>query len=141
RDLQNTPANDMTPTRLAERARELEADGVSVEVEGREGIVARGMGAFAAVAQGTYEEPALITLRYRGPDASGPVLGLVGKAVTFDSGGISLKPPPKMSDMKFDMSGGAAVLGATAAIARLELPVRLVAVIGATENLPSGRSM
>ena len=72
-----------------------------------------------------HEEPQLITLRYDGPDASGPVLGYVGKAVTFDSGGISIKPGNKMSDMKFDMSGGAAVLGATAAIARLELPVQL----------------
>jgi leucyl aminopeptidase len=139
RDLQNTPANDMTPTILAERARQLE--GVEVEVEGRDGIAARGMGAFAAVAQGTYEEPALITLRYDGPDASGPVLGLVGKAVTFDSGGISIKPGAKMSEMKFDMSGGAAVLEAVGAIARLRLPVRVVAVIGATENMPSGRSV
>ena len=139
RDLQNAPANDMTPTRLAERARQL--DGVQVEVEGREGIVARGMGAFAAVAQGTYEEPALITLRYEPPDARGPVLGLVGKAVTFDSGGISIKPGAKMSEMKFDMSGGAAVIEAVGAIARLGLPVRIVAVVGATENLPSGRSV
>ena len=96
------------------------------------------MGAFAGVARGSDEEPRLITLRYDGPGATGPVLGFVGKAVTFDSGGISIKPGNKMSDMKFDMSGGAAVLGATAAIARLGLPVRLVSVIGATENLPSG---
>ncbi len=89
---------------------------------GRDEIVAAGMGAFAGVAQGSYEEPQLITLRYDGPDASGPVLGYVGKAVTFDSGGISIKPGNKMSDMKFDMSGGAAVLGATAAVARLDLP-------------------
>ena len=108
---------------------------------GRAEIEAAGMGAFAAVAQGSYEEPQLITLRYEGPGAQGPVLGFVGKAVTFDSGGISIKPGNKMSEMKFDMSGGGAVLGATAAIARLGLPVRLVAVIGATENLPSGRSM
>ncbi len=108
---------------------------------GRAEIEAAGMGAFAGVAQGTYEEPQLITLRYDGPGATGPVLGFVGKAVTFDSGGISIKPGNKMSDMKFDMSGGAAVLGATAAIARLNLPVKLIAVIGATENLPSGRSM
>src|SRR4051812_45821367 len=141
RDLQNTPANDMTPTRLAERARELETDGVSVEVEGRDGIAARGMGAFAAVAQGTYEEPALITMRYDGAGASGPVLGLVGKAVTFDSGGISIKPGAKMSEMKFDMSGGAAVVEAVGAIARLGLPVRVVGVVGATENMPSGRSV
>ncbi len=143
RDLQNTPANDMTPQALAARAREL-ADaeqGVSCEVLGRDEIVAAGMGCFAAVAQGTYAEPQLITLRYEGPDADGPVLGLVGKAVTFDSGGISLKPPLKMSEMKFDMSGGAAVIEAMGAIARLALPLRVVAVVGATENLPSGRSM
>jgi leucyl aminopeptidase len=143
RVLQNTPANDMTPTALAKRARELaeQIDGLEVEVEGREGIVAKGMGAFAAVAQGTYQEPALITLRYENPAATGPKLGFVGKAVTFDSGGISIKPSAKMNEMKFDMSGGAAVLEATGAIARLGLPVRLVTVIGATENMPSGRSM
>ena len=143
RDLQNTPANDMTPTRLAERARELagELDALEVEVEGREGILARRMGAFAAVAQGTEEEPALITMRYQGPGATGPKLGYVGKAVTFDTGGISLKPGAKMSEMKFDMSGGAAVIEAVGAIARLGLPVSLVAVVGATENMPSGRSV
>jgi leucyl aminopeptidase len=143
RDLQNRPANDLTPTALATHAETLarEIDGLSVEVEGREGIVARGMGAFAAVAQGSEEEPALITLRYEGPSASGPLLGFVGKAVTFDSGGISLKPGAKMAEMKFDMSGGAAVIEAVAAIARLRLPVKLVGVVGATENLPSGRSV
>ena len=138
RDLQNAPANHMTPTALAERARRI--DGVTVEVMGREEIVGAGMGAFAAVAQGSEEEPALITIRYDGPGAAGAVLGLVGKAVTFDSGGISLKPGAKMSEMKFDMSGGAAVLAATEAIAREQLPIRLIAVIGATENLPSGRA-
>jgi leucyl aminopeptidase len=143
RDLQNRPANDLTPTALATHAEALarEIDGLSVEVEGRDGIVARGMGAFAAVAQGSYEEPALITLRYEGPNASGPLLGFVGKAVTFDSGGISLKPGAKMAEMKFDMSGGAAVIEAVAAIARLRLPVKLVGVVGATENMPSGRSV
>jgi leucyl aminopeptidase len=143
RDLQNRPGNDLTPTALAEYARALagEIEGVSVEVEGREGIAARGMGAFAAVAEGSEQEPALIVLRYEGPRASGPVLGFVGKAVTFDSGGISLKPGAKMAEMKFDMSGGAAVLEAVAAIARLRLGVKLIAVVGATENLPSGRSV
>lgn len=143
RVLQNTPANDMTPTHLAARARALaqELDGLTASVEGRAEIVARGMGAFAAVAQGTEQEPALITLRYDGPGAGGQVLGFVGKAVTFDTGGISLKPGAAMSEMKFDMSGGAAVLEAVGAIARLALPVRLVAVIGATENMPSGRSV
>jgi len=143
RDLQNRPGNDLTPSALAAYAEALAGgiEGLSAETEGREGIVGRGMGAFAAVAQGSYEEPALITLRYEGPGASGPVLGFVGKAVTFDSGGISLKPGPKMSEMKFDMSGGAAVIEAVGAIAQLGLPVRLVAVVGATENLPSGRSV
>ncbi len=147
RDLQNRPANDLTPTALAEHARRLaaEIERLSVEVEGREGILARSMGAFAAVAQGSEQEPALITLRYDGsgvpPAPGGPLLGFVGKAVTFDSGGISLKPGAKMAEMKFDMSGGAAVISALAAIARLGLPVRIVAVVGATENLPSGRSV
>jgi leucyl aminopeptidase len=143
RDLQNRPGNDLTPTALAEHAKALagEVHSLSVEVEGREGISARGMGAFSAVAQGSEQEPALITLRYEGPRADGPVLGLVGKAVTFDSGGISLKPGAKMAEMKFDMSGGAAVIEAIAAIARLQLAVRIVAVVGATENLPSGRSV
>jgi leucyl aminopeptidase len=143
RDLQNTPANDMTPSRLADRARELAdaVDGLAVEVGGRAEIEGHGMGAFAAVARGSDEEPALIVLRYDGPSASGPVLGFVGKAVTFDTGGISIKPAAKMHEMKFDMSGGAAVLEAVGAIARLALPVRLVAVIGATENMPSGHAM
>ena len=143
RTLQDTPANDMTPTDLAERALALAAglDSLSVEVEGRAQIEARGMGAFAAVAQGTYVEPALITLRYEGPAASGPTLGYIGKAVTFDSGGISIKPGDGMDEMKYDMSGGASVIEAIAAIARLELPVRVIGVVGATENLPSGRSM
>jgi leucyl aminopeptidase len=146
RDLQNRPGNDLTPTALGEYVTALggEIDGLSVEVEGREEIIARGMGAFAAVAQGSEQEPALIVLRYEPPAGAGeggPLLGFVGKAVTFDSGGISLKPGAKMAEMKFDMSGGAAVIEAVAAIARLQLPVKLVAVVGATENLPSGHSV
>jgi len=142
RDLQNSPPNEMAPRHLADAARALgELDDVSVEVDGRDGLRRRGMGAFAAVAQGSDEEPALITLRYEHPDATGPVLGLVGKAVTFDTGGISIKPANKMSDMKYDMSGGAAVLGAVEAIAQLRLPVALIAVVGATENMPSGHAM
>ncbi|HEY7961769.1 MAG TPA: leucyl aminopeptidase [Solirubrobacteraceae bacterium] len=150
RDLQNRPGNDLTPTALAEHAKALAAqiDGLTVEVEGSEGLRNRAMGAFAAVAQGSAQEPALITMRYEGPPApggaaaaKGPLLGFVGKAVTFDSGGISIKPGAKMSEMKFDMSGGAAVVQAVAAIARLQLPVRLVAVVGATENLPSGSAI
>ena len=143
RTLQDTPSNDMTPTALAARARELaaELDTLTVEVEGREQITARGMGAFAAVARGSYEEPALITLRYESPDASGPTIGFIGKAVTFDTGGISIKPGDRMEEMKYDMSGGAVVIEAIGAIARLALPVRVIGVVGATENMPSGRSL
>ena len=143
RDLQNRPANDLTPSALAGHAESLAADieQLTVETEGRDGIRGRGMNAFAAVAQGSEQEPALITMRYEGPSASSPLLAFVGKAVTFDSGGISLKPGAKMAEMKFDMSGGAAVIEAVAAVARLQLPVRLLAVVGATENLPSGRSV
>jgi leucyl aminopeptidase len=138
RDLQNQPANIATPAFLAARAREIE--GVEVEVLGRDEIVAKGMGALAAVGQGSYEEPQLIVMRYDG-GGDGPHLGFVGKAVTFDSGGISIKPAAKMHEMKFDMSGGAAVIEAMGAIARLGLPAKVTAVVGATENMPSGRSV
>jgi leucyl aminopeptidase len=143
RDLQNTPANHMTPTALGARALAIAADhgALSCEVVGREAIVARGMGAFAAVAAGSEEEPALITLRYEPDGAVGPVLGLVGKGVTFDSGGISIKPAGSMADMKYDMTGGAAVIEALGAIAALGVPVRVVGVVGATENLLSGSAM
>jgi leucyl aminopeptidase len=142
RDLQNTPSNDLTPLRLGDAAMALAAEHehLETEVEGRAAIEARNMGCFAAVGAGSENEPALITIRYEPPNPRGPVLGLVGKAVTFDTGGISIKPANKMSEMKFDMSGGAAVLGAVDAIAALGLPVRVVAVVGATENMPDGRA-
>ena len=141
RDLQNLPANVATPIFLAERAAELAAQHDSLEIEllDREAIVARGMGAFAAVAQGSYQEPRLIVLRYRGGD--GPHVGFVGKAVTFDTGGISIKPAAKMHEMKFDMSGGAAVIESLGAIAQLGLPATVTGVVPACENMPSGRSM
>ena len=131
-----------TPTFLAERATELADahDSLSVEVLDRDQIVSAGMGALAAVAQGSYEEPVLIVLRYEG-GTEGPHLGFVGKAVTFDTGGISIKPSSKMEEMKFDMSGGAAVIEAMGAIAELGLPVRITAVVPSTENMPSGRSV
>ena len=102
-----------------------------------EAIRAAGMGAFAAVAQGSAQPARMIVLRLEGPGAHGPLTGLVGKAVTFDTGGLSLKPAAKMHEMKFDMAGGAAVLEAMAALAELEAPVRVLGVIGATENMPS----
>ncbi|HWI75152.1 MAG TPA: M17 family peptidase N-terminal domain-containing protein, partial [Baekduia sp.] len=146
RDLQNTPANHMTPTILGGRAREVaerHSRTLSCEVVGREEIVARGMGAFAAVAQGSDEEPALITLRYEPADVvdGSPVLGFVGKGVTFDTGGISIKPATSMADMKYDMTGAAAVIEAIGAIAALQLPVRVIGVVGATENLLGPRAM
>jgi leucyl aminopeptidase len=139
RDLGNAPPNALTPVALAERAREL--PGVRVEVMGRSEIEAAGMGAFAAVARGAGEEPQLITIRHEPAGAAGPLLGVVGKAVTFDSGGYSIKPAAHMHEMKFDMGGGAAALEATAAIAELGLPLRTVTVIGATENMISSRAV
>jgi leucyl aminopeptidase len=142
RDLQNLPSNVCTPEFLSSRARELadEHESLSVEVFGRDQISEMGMGAFAAVAQGTYAEPQLIVMRYEG-GGDGPHLGLVGKAVTFDTGGISIKPAAKMHEMKFDMSGGAAVIEAMGAIATLGTGARITAVVAATENMPSGRSV
>jgi leucyl aminopeptidase len=143
RDLQNLPSNVATPAFLADRAVEIaeEHEALEVELLDREAIVARGMGAFAAVASGAHEEPRLIVLRYRPAGAAGPHLGFVGKAVTFDTGGISIKPSAKMQEMKFDMSGGAAVIEATGAIARLGLPVTLTAIVPSTENMPSGHAV
>ncbi|HEY0632838.1 MAG TPA: leucyl aminopeptidase [Thermoleophilaceae bacterium] len=140
RDLQNLPSNVATPSFLAARAEELaEAhSSLSVEALGPDEIRSREMGAFMAVAQGSDTEPRLIVLRY---DGGGPHLGYVGKAVTFDTGGISIKPAAKMHEMKFDMSGGAAVIEAMGAIAALGIPVRITAVVPSTENMPSGHSM
>ncbi len=143
RDLQNLPSNVATPEFLENRAREIAEDHDFLEFEsfGRDEIKSMGMGAFTAVASGTYVEPRMIVLRYSGPGAGGPHLGLVGKAVTFDSGGISIKPAGKMHEMKFDMSGGAAVLEAMGAISELAIPATITAVVAATENMPSGRSV
>lgn len=140
RDLGDTPANDLTPRALADYARAAgERHGVEVTVLGEEEIAAAGMGAFAAVARGSHEPAQLIALRYRGAD--GPPLGLVGKAITFDSGGISLKPRAKMFAMKFDMLGGAAVIESICALAELGAPVHVIGVVGASENMPGGRAM
>jgi leucyl aminopeptidase len=142
RDLQSLPSNVATPSYLGRRARSVASAhaAVSADVLGREQIVERGMGGLAAVSQGSEEEPKLIVLRYAG-GGSGPTLGLVGKGVTFDSGGISLKPGAGMHEMKYDMSGAAAVLEAVDAIAELGLPLDLVAVVPATENMPSGTAV
>jgi leucyl aminopeptidase len=143
RDLQNLPANVATPAFLAERAAEIadEYEALEIEVFDRDAIVANEMGAFAAVAQGSDVDPRMIVLRWRPPGASGPHLGFVGKAVTFDTGGISIKPSAKMQEMKFDMSGGAAVIEAMAGIAELGIPVTITAVVPSTENMPSGHAV
>jgi leucyl aminopeptidase len=140
RELQALPANIVTPSYLAARAREIADahEAVSVNVLGRAEIEEHGMGGLAAVARGTAEEPQLITLRYEGGARGGETVGFVGKAVTFDTGGISIKPAAKMEEMKMDMSGGAAVLEATAAIAELGLPVNVAVCVPSTENMPSG---
>jgi leucyl aminopeptidase len=142
RDLQSLPSNVATPSFLGRRAREIAShhEGVSAEVLGRDEIAAKAMGGLVAVSQGTAEEPKLIVLRYEGGD-SGPTLGFVGKGVTFDTGGISLKPSASMQEMKMDMSGAAAVLEAVGAIAELKLPLNLVAVVPSTENMPSGTAI
>jgi leucyl aminopeptidase len=142
RDLQNLPSNVATPSFLAGRAEEMAAahESLEVEVMGREEIAAAEMGGLVAVSQGTDEDPRLIVLRHSG-GGDGPTLGIVGKAVTFDTGGISLKPSGAMHEMKMDMSGGAAVLEAVGAIAELGLPLNLIAVIPSTENMPSGHAI
>jgi leucyl aminopeptidase len=142
RDLQGLPSNVATPSYLANRAKEIAAahDEIGVEVLGREEIAAKEMGGLVAVSQGSAEEPKLISLRYAG-GGSGETLGLVGKGVTFDTGGISLKTAAGMPDMKMDMSGAAAVLETVAAVAELGLEIDLIAVIPSTENMPSGTAI
>ncbi|HET9154620.1 MAG TPA: leucyl aminopeptidase [Solirubrobacterales bacterium] len=142
RDLQSTPANFATPTDLAARAEEIAAtsEALTVDVFGRAELERKGMGGLLAVSQGGPQEPKLIVLRYAGGGSS-PKLAFVGKGVTFDTGGISLKPGAGMHEMKMDMSGAAAVLEAVTAIAELGLPLDLLAVVPSTENMPSGSAV
>jgi leucyl aminopeptidase len=141
RELQDLPSNVVTPSYLAGRANAIaeEHENVTCEVMNREQIKEKGMGGLVAVSQGTAEEPQLIVLRYQG--GGDETLGLVGKGVTFDSGGISIKPAGSMHEMKMDMSGAAAVLEAVSAIAKLQLPIDILAVIPSTENMPSGTAI
>jgi leucyl aminopeptidase len=145
RHLQDLPSNVVTPSYLAKRAEELagEYEKLTVEVLDRKQIADKKMGGLTAVSQGSDTEPRMISLRYDGAGSgkTGTTLGLVGKAVTFDTGGISIKPSGGMEEMKMDMSGGAAVLEAVGAIAELDLPVNLIAVIPSTENMPSGHAI
>jgi leucyl aminopeptidase len=142
RDLVNEPSNRMTPTVLAERAEKMAAEvGLICETSGADKIKALKMGAFWGVAQGSDEPPALIVLRYDPVGAVDKVhLGLVGKGVTFDTGGISIKPADGMEKMKYDMAGAATMIGVMRAIALLKPKVKVTAIICATENMPSGKA-
>lgn len=141
RDLVNEPANTLTPSELAARAKKMVSGlGLTIKILERADMKRLGMGALLGVAQGSHEPPKLIWVRYKGNKVkgTGPHLGLVGKGVTFDAGGISIKPSEGMEAMKGDMAGGAAVLAAIQGIAALKLPVDVTAIVPAIENLPSG---
>lgn len=141
RDLVNEPANTLTPSELAARAKKMASGlGLTVKILERADMKKLGMGALLGVAQGSQEPPKLIEVSYKGRKGkgTGPRLGLVGKGLTFDSGGISIKPSEGMEAMKGDMAGGATVLAAIKGIAELKLPVDVTALVPATENLPSG---
>jgi leucyl aminopeptidase len=140
RGLQVLPGNVATPTYLANAARELaQRHGFGITILDKAAIVREKMGALLSVAQGSAEEPRFIAMEYNGSDAK-PVV-LVGKGVTFDTGGISIKPAQNMEDMKYDMSGAAAVLGTFEALGRLRPKVHVVGLIPSTENMPSGTAV
>ena len=142
RDMVNEPANYMTPGQMAETARRLaETYGLELSIFEKEQMQELGMGALLGVVQGSLEPPKFITLRYGGGDSDEIDVALVGKGVTFDSGGISIKPSEKMEEMKGDMAGGAAVMAAIGAIAQLKPKINVIAIIPATENLPSGKAL
>ena len=146
RELANEPSNALTPREFARRAAEIAGGpgvpGVNVEILDEHRIAELGMGMLLGVAQGSAEPPRLIVFRYDPPGApAGPVLGLVGKGITFDTGGISIKPADGMERMKDDMAGGAAVAAAMRAIALLKAPIRVIGVVPATENMPGGRAI
>src|ERR1700674_110237 len=142
RDLINEPSNRMTPTMMAERAKKMAAEvGLNCETYGADKIKQLKMGAFWGVAQGSDEPPALIVLRYDPVGAADKIhLGLVGKAVTFDTGGISIKPADGMEKMKYDMAGGATMLGIMRAVAGLKPNVKVICVVPSTENMPGGKA-
>jgi leucyl aminopeptidase len=142
RDLVNEPSNRMTPTILGERAKKMcQEVGLQCEVYGADKIQEMKMGAFWSVAQGSDEPPALIVMKYEPAGApEKPVLGLVGKGITFDTGGISIKPADGMEKMKYDMAGGATMIGAMRAVALLKPKVKVIGIVCATENMPSGKA-
>jgi leucyl aminopeptidase len=142
RDIINEPANFLTPGDMTDKAGEISRKyGLALTVFDIERMKQEGMGALLGVAKGSEQPPKFIILSYKGAPNSEKILGLVGKAITFDSGGISLKPPDNMKDMKGDMAGGAAVMAAMAAIAQLKPAINITALIPSTENLPSGNAL
>ena len=142
RDMVNEPANYMTPSHMAETAARLaETYGLELNVLEREQMQELGMGALLGVTQGSQQPPKFIVLHYRGGDSTEIDVALVGKGITFDSGGISIKPSEGMAEMKGDMAGGAAVMAAMTAIAQLKPRINVMAIIPATENLPSGDAL
>ena len=142
RDMVNEPSNVMTPTRMADVAREMASKyGMEFDVFESQDMENMGMGALLGVAKGSKEAPKLITLRYKGDGDTDGGIGFLGKGVTFDSGGISIKPSEGMGEMKDDMAGGAAVIAALSAIARLKPKANITGIVPAAENLPSGAAL
>jgi leucyl aminopeptidase len=142
RDMGNEPANYMTPDRMAQIAQEMAGKyDLEIKIFDREDMEATGMGALLGVAKGSNQPPKLIILSYRGDEGSEKTLGFLGKGITFDSGGISIKPSDGMADMKDDMAGAAAVMTALVAIAQLKPKINVTAIIPAAENLPSGSAL
>ena len=142
RSMVNEPGNKLTPTVLGQRAAEMaEEVGLDWEVHSTEKLQELKMGAFLSVSQGSEQPPALIVLRYEPQGVTdGPVIGLVGKGITFDTGGISIKPSDNLEKMKYDMAGGAAMIGTMRAIALLKPKVRVVGIVCAAENMPDGKA-
>ncbi len=142
KDLANTPANFCTPQHLAEHARELgrQFKSITVDVQNEAAMEKLGMGSLLSVSRGSEQPAKLITMKYDGGKAGDKPVVLVGKGVTFDSGGISLKPGPQMDEMKYDMCGAATVFGVMKALAESALPINVVGVVPATENLPDGKA-
>jgi leucyl aminopeptidase len=141
RDLANEPANHMTPAALAEQAAAVAREhGLECQILEREQTQEMGMGAFLGVAQGSRQPPKFIVLHYRGTGPDATALGLIGKGITFDSGGISIKPAAGMQEMKGDMSGGAAVIAVMRAVGQLKPRVNVTAIVPATENMPGGNA-
>jgi leucyl aminopeptidase len=142
KDLGNLPGNICTPSYLADQALDLgKRHGMKVEVLEQKDIEKLGMGCFLAVARGSREPPKLIVMEHRGGPRDAPPVALVGKGITFDTGGISIKPAAEMDEMKFDMCGAASVLGTMKAIATMRLPMNVVGIVPATENMPGGNAI